>query len=66
MKRFVGIAKEDNIEKISFIIFLYNRMLKIGLLNKKLKFYFYNKTEFEFIVNEKELVELKWFFGLSM
>ncbi len=69
MNKYIGIAKEVTDPWYMINIMLYNRMIKLTLYTsryKKPKLYYYNREEFDYCMNEQEIINLKWFFGISI
>jgi hypothetical protein len=69
MNRYIGIGKEEHDQWYSISLFLFDRMLKVKLYTprtKKPTCYYYNKTSFDYCMNEQEIFNIKWFFGISL
>lgn len=69
MNRYIGIGKEINDKWYCICLFLFNRMLKITLYTPRFKkptYYYYNKVAFEYGIGEQRIIDIKWFFGLSL
>lgn len=69
MNRYIGIARErgefGRWYTLNFIFMC--RMIKITLYTKRTKFpkiYVYNKEQFDYSVNQQEIVQFKWFLGV--
>jgi len=66
--RYIGIAKDNTLSNhFSLCFLLWNRMIKIVRFNRgKWKCYYYNKTAFNFEVNEQKILTFKWFAGVVL
>ena len=70
MKRFIGIGQEfgelGQWYTLNFVAWCY--MVKITLYtsrNKMPSIYVYNKAEFNYLVNEQEVITFRWFAGIT-
>ena len=69
MNRYIGIGKEVNDRWYTITLLMFNRMIKLTLYTqkyKKPKYYYYNKEQFDYCMNEQKLINLKWFFGVGL
>ena len=65
--KYIGIAKEDSDKWYSMTFMLYNTMLKVTLYTKVTKrptYYYYNKSSYDYCINEAKIYKLKWFLGI--
>jgi len=69
MTKYIGIATEINDPWYSLCILLYNKMIKIKLWTPKTKrpvYYWYNTEQFDYCINEMDIIRLGWFFGICI
>lgn len=69
MNKYIGIGRAVDDKWYMITLFLYNRMIKIALYtprHKKPKYYYYNKDQFDFCINQSRLIVIKWFLGVAI
>ena len=69
MNRYIGIARERKEPWYKINVMLYNRMIVLTLYTprtKRPKCYYYGKKEFYYCVDDANVIDLKWFFGVSI
>lgn len=67
MERYIGVAKGVGSKWYVIILLFYNRMIIITQYTYKHKrptYYYFNKEQFDFCINEQKLIPFKWFFGI--